>query len=126
MCVYVFFFFSSRRRHTRCALVTGVQTCAAPRFARADENRRHHRPRAPMFERMHGRRVRAADQKFVVAGVRRPLEGKRELAHPAVAPPPPGGAGARKSVVSEKSVSVRVALGGRRYIKKKTKYRLMQ
>src|SRR3546814_3583674 len=29
--VYVFvFFFSSRRRHTRCALVTGVQTCALP------------------------------------------------------------------------------------------------
>src|SRR3546814_1018635 len=38
MCVNVFFicfsyfcfFFSSRRRHTRCALVTGVQTCALP------------------------------------------------------------------------------------------------
>src|SRR3546814_15423904 len=30
MCCYVFFFFSSRRRHTRCALVTGVQTCALP------------------------------------------------------------------------------------------------
>src|SRR3546814_2335568 len=29
MC-YLFFFFSSRRRHTRCALVTGVQTCALP------------------------------------------------------------------------------------------------
>src|SRR3546814_10872109 len=29
-CVFVFFFFSSRRRHTRCALVTGVQTCALP------------------------------------------------------------------------------------------------
>src|SRR3546814_8641287 len=36
-CVYLFyyvclfvFFFSSRRRHTRCALVTGVQTCALP------------------------------------------------------------------------------------------------
>src|SRR3546814_986561 len=28
--VYVVFFFSSRRRHTRCALVTGVQTCALP------------------------------------------------------------------------------------------------
>src|SRR3546814_4725785 len=28
--LYVFFFFSSRRRHTRCALVTGVQTCALP------------------------------------------------------------------------------------------------
>src|SRR3546814_7153028 len=24
------FFFSNRRRHTRCALVTGVQTCALP------------------------------------------------------------------------------------------------
>src|SRR3546814_3605860 len=24
------FFLSSRRRHTRCALVTGVQTCALP------------------------------------------------------------------------------------------------
>src|SRR3546814_3249783 len=33
MCVCffcLFFFFSSRRRHTRCALVTGVQTCALP------------------------------------------------------------------------------------------------
>src|SRR3546814_6208410 len=28
-CVLIFFF-SSRRRHTRCALVTGVQTCALP------------------------------------------------------------------------------------------------
>src|SRR3546814_10533833 len=29
--VFVFcFFLSSRRRHTRCALVTGVQTCALP------------------------------------------------------------------------------------------------
>src|SRR3546814_8257628 len=26
----ILFFFSSRRRHTRCALVTGVQTCALP------------------------------------------------------------------------------------------------
>src|SRR3546814_3337449 len=26
----VYFLFSSRRRHTRCALVTGVQTCALP------------------------------------------------------------------------------------------------
>src|SRR3546814_7461570 len=31
MSMYGFcFFFSSRRRHTRCALVTGVQTCALP------------------------------------------------------------------------------------------------
>src|SRR3546814_3313927 len=30
------FFFSSRRRHTRCALVTGVQTCALPILALAE------------------------------------------------------------------------------------------
>src|SRR3546814_5073597 len=29
-CCLFLFFFSSRRRHTRCALVTGVQTCALP------------------------------------------------------------------------------------------------
>src|SRR3546814_3188304 len=28
--IYGFLFFSSRSRHTRCALVTGVQTCALP------------------------------------------------------------------------------------------------
>src|SRR3546814_2168310 len=32
--MFFMFFFSSRRRHTRCALVTGVQTCALPIFAR--------------------------------------------------------------------------------------------
>src|SRR3546814_7874346 len=35
MCIFlrcVSFFFSSRIRHTRCALVTGVQTCALPIF----------------------------------------------------------------------------------------------
>src|SRR3546814_1886483 len=43
--------FSSRRRHTRCALVTGVQTCALPIYA---EMARHYgttclptRPRKP-------------------------------------------------------------------------------
>src|SRR3546814_9556885 len=35
MCV---FFFSSRRRHTRCALVTGVQTCALPISVAADRD----------------------------------------------------------------------------------------
>src|SRR3546814_9151333 len=34
MCLY-FFFFSSRRRHTRCALVTGVQTCALPIYMKS-------------------------------------------------------------------------------------------
>src|SRR3546814_16023317 len=31
--------FSSRRRHTRCALVTGVQTCALPIFGGGDKAR---------------------------------------------------------------------------------------
>src|SRR3546814_10889952 len=31
-----FFFFSSRRRHTSCALGTGVQTCALPIWRQAD------------------------------------------------------------------------------------------
>src|SRR3546814_21094256 len=32
----VFLFFSSRRRHTRCALVTGFQTCALPIYHDAE------------------------------------------------------------------------------------------
>src|SRR3546814_1181562 len=36
--VFCFFFFSSIRRHTRCALVTGVQTCALPIYAVFQEN----------------------------------------------------------------------------------------
>src|SRR3546814_4890527 len=45
------FFFSSRRRHTRCALVTGVQTCALPIFLgarRTDAGRAREGP--PMTE----------------------------------------------------------------------------
>src|SRR3546814_1885544 len=42
------FFFSSRRRHTRCALVTGVQTCALPIFAAALQNAHRRRRRQPM------------------------------------------------------------------------------
>src|SRR3546814_5578544 len=40
----ILFFFSSIRRHTRCALVTGVQTCARP-ISRQDgsENEPSHR-----------------------------------------------------------------------------------
>src|SRR3546814_19315362 len=45
MLYLLYFFFSSRRRHTRCALVTGVQTCALPiwrRDGRAGAARRLH------------------------------------------------------------------------------------
>src|SRR6184192_4186193 len=51
-CFGFFFFFSSRRRHTRCRLVTGVQTCALPisgrdRRAARRRARRPHRRLAP-------------------------------------------------------------------------------
>src|SRR3546814_1018475 len=39
--LYCSFFFSSRRRHTRCALVTGVQTCALPIFGVRVWNHKH-------------------------------------------------------------------------------------
>src|SRR3546814_10245049 len=44
------FFFSSRRRHTRCALVTGVQTCALPiyRSSKALPNCMRDLPRPPV------------------------------------------------------------------------------
>src|SRR3546814_2377902 len=43
----VFFFLSSRRRHTRCALVTGVQTCALPILAEHGARFTHHSSIAP-------------------------------------------------------------------------------
>src|SRR3546814_2949155 len=38
--MYCVLFFSSRRRHTRCALVTGVQACALPISCSASAERR--------------------------------------------------------------------------------------
>src|SRR3546814_16161988 len=106
----VVFFFSSRRRHTRCALVTGVQTCALPI---SEDCRRG---------TGHGTHVAGTigSDKYGVA--------------PAVTIVPVrvldcwGGGrfswilkGDRKSVEWGKSVAVRGVLGGRRTIKKKTK-----
>src|SRR3546814_708003 len=47
-CVCSVFVFSSRRRHTRCALVTGVQTCALPIW-------RGHPPQVPLPRPAHAR-----------------------------------------------------------------------
>src|SRR3546814_1022285 len=41
------FFFSSRRRHTRCALVTGVQTCALPILSTSGRSRLGRRGAVP-------------------------------------------------------------------------------
>src|SRR3546814_2930374 len=60
------FFFSSRRRHTICALVTGVQTCALPIFDRDDlvperlvgrEKRRRLVPAGVVYQRPDGAKI---------------------------------------------------------------------
>src|SRR3546814_13127090 len=56
-------FFSSRRRHTSCALVTGVQTCALPIYARAEWSMNCQQP----------------------ARLLRPMQNERKLARPIVA-----------------------------------------
>src|SRR3546814_15754867 len=117
----IFFFFSSRRRHTRCALVTGVQTCALPIYrvtvnikwldAELFENGEDI---AQSLEPMHGILVpggfgeRGSEGK--IASVRFARERKVPFF---------GICLDRKSVVSGTSVSVRVDLGGRRTSTKK-------
>src|SRR3546814_12044458 len=110
------FFFSSRRRHTRCALVTGVQTCALPicapyQGAMAKRNRSVWPQPARLVRPKHGpgcaEQAPSADSAnlsvwFQYHGPCARRNGRD-----------------RKSVVSGKSVSVRVDLGGRRIIKKK-------
>src|SRR3546814_10682396 len=50
MCDDFFFFVSSRRRHTICALVTGVQTCALPILGAAADDWAEHRLRLGVTE----------------------------------------------------------------------------
>src|SRR3546814_19469323 len=90
------FFFSSRRRHTRCALVTGVQTCALPIWP--------------------GERRLGIDDPALLADRREVPQESAPFGEMREAD--------RKSVVSGKSVSVRVDLGGRRIIKKTDKRRI--
>src|SRR3546814_1872145 len=49
---FVFFFFSIRRRHTRCALVTGVQTCALPICGRSLLNQANFSGKFDLFCRL--------------------------------------------------------------------------
>src|SRR3546814_6179089 len=67
-CMFCFcFFFSSRRRHTRCALVTGVQTCALPILLRPAARPRDTTPRPRRACRAAPRR---ADLRLQRRGVR--------------------------------------------------------
>src|SRR3546814_9327201 len=65
---FIIFFFSSRGRHTRCALVTGVQTCALPIFLRPSchLSRRSQEEPSPALRRM----VQLSCSPFVRASVR--------------------------------------------------------
>src|SRR3546814_6016469 len=86
--IFVLFFFSSRRRHTRCALVTGVQTCAlpispsAPLQARRARRRRASRSATcPHRSRLQARRVAEASSLGAVWLVRQlPLVPNRSRA----------------------------------------------
>src|SRR3546814_8144100 len=63
--LFVVFFFSSRRRHTRCALVTGVQTCALPILTQAIYTFRQGR----IIDRSHeAQKYRASGLNLVIAG----------------------------------------------------------
>src|SRR3546814_11392684 len=66
-------FFSSRRRHTRCALVTGVQTCALPIYARSDKINFPSAPRKRTFDNVRFRLL-ANDSRAVThdSGLARP------------------------------------------------------
>src|SRR3546814_20972377 len=84
------FFVSSRRRHTRCALVTGVQTCALPIFASAGLP-------APVANGGWRGETDAALRLIALSPEAGPRDGFQH----------------RKRVVQGKSVSVRVDPGGR-------------
>src|SRR3546814_14103804 len=111
--MYRVFFFSSRRRHTRCALVTGVQTCALPissvgNFATAVEQAT--------------RRIEAAASGGTEKLVGAPTAGPSSSTNlPANTNKNASAKGHkdRRSAVKGKSVSVRADFGGRRLIKKK-------
>src|SRR3546814_17653674 len=100
------FFLSSRRRHTSCALVTGVQTCALPIFVDPERLAEPGRTGAQVAQALGGGPPRPH---LVHPGDR--LAGSQEHGDPLTLD--------RKSVVEGKRVSVRVDLGGRRIIKKK-------
>src|SRR3546814_13014389 len=103
-------FFSSRRRHTRCELVTGVQTCALPISLTV------RRAAGGMIPEVVSARPSFA-QRGSTSGSTSGIS--RWRSHGSVQPR--RSKGDRKRVVSGKSVSVRVDLGGRRLLKHKSK-----
>src|SRR3546814_6106503 len=102
------FFFSSRRRHTRCALVTGVQTCALPICAGAPSPRRpvrRHPGRALAEVDAAVRAARAARtgrtvaRRAAAAGAAGAGPDLRQVRADPVHPPRPGAAGRGRRTV---------------------------
>src|SRR3546814_20063282 len=60
-------FFSSRRRHTRCALVTGVQTCALPISVLNAGDGRHEHPTQALLDALTIRRRKGRIEGLTVA-----------------------------------------------------------
>src|SRR3546814_20790249 len=124
------FLFSSRRRHTICALVTGVQTCALP----ISDSWLRERAREGLLERFKLITLAAEEdvywqrldyelgiiEKMGFAGYFLVVSDFIEWAKQNGCPVGPGD---RKRVRSGKSGSVSVCLGGRRIIKKNKTYK---
>src|SRR3546814_18756377 len=109
----LFFFFSSRRRHTRCALVTGVQTCALPISSGDGEYQSIADVTSPEASAGSSRTCPGPSDGSLRERTTRAARSRspqRSMLNKD-----------RKSVVSGKSVSVRVDLGGRSNIKQHTK-----
>src|SRR3546814_17192863 len=111
------FFFSSRRRHTRCALVTGVQTCALPISAlEAGMAGDQHQPACKGIAEIHG----FPSIRHGAWPANAPWGAAVRANTPSRAGCPSSPAGQdRKSVVYGKSAAVRVDLGSRRLVQNK-------
>src|SRR3546814_20792957 len=114
--ITTFVFFSSRRRHTRCALVTGVQTCALPITSDSGTgivppaSKPHRRPPVRGWTNANNGPV----CEITVSRNRRPSSMLRSNSNRS-----PGSEGPRSEERRVgKACVVRVDLGGRRIIKK--------
>src|SRR3546814_11285075 len=119
------FFYSSRRRHTRCALVTEVQTCALPIFHLA------YSAVPPLYASYSNGAGKTPKIETATpprnSRIPKPVSETARRIRSRIDGPSSGNSamregvaeGDRKSVVSGKGVSVRVDRGGRRIIKKK-------
>src|SRR3546814_14657325 len=107
------FFFSSRRRHTMCALVTGVQTCALPISSLCPVTGQPDFAHLVIDYAPGETIVESKSLKLFLTSFRNHA-GFHEDVTVGID---------RKSVVKGKSVSVRVDRGGRRRVKKKRRKR---